>query len=167
MESRPKGDKIDVLLIEDNLHDAEFAMRVLREEHPHVRILHFQDGRVALEFLFRKGAYAYRTDPHVPKVILLDLKLFALSGLEVLRALKSDVRTRCVPVVVMTSSLEDSDLDQAYESGANSYIVKPVLCEKFSRTISDLGLYWLSLNRLPPSSNHEQPNPDAFANSFP
>jgi len=161
------SDLIDVLLIEDNLYDAEFAMRALRAEHPHVRILHLQDGRVALEFLFREGAFAHRSSPHLPKVILLDLKLFALSGLEVLRVLKSDVRTRCVPVVVMTSSLEESDLDQAYEIGANSYIVKPVICENFSRTVSDLGVYWLSLNRLPPSSTHELPHPDAPANSFP
>ena len=92
------SDLIDVLLIEDNLYDAEFAMRALRAEHPHVRILHLQDGRVALEFLFREGAFAHRSSPHLPKVILLDLKLCALSGLEVLRVLKYKVVSFSLPV---------------------------------------------------------------------
>ena len=160
-------DLIDVLLIEDNPYDGEFAIRALRLKYPDIQIIHLRDGQVALEFLLGEGVYAERSQLNLPKVILLDLKLFALGGLEVLRMLKSNPRTKAVPVVVMTSSQEENDLDQAYEFGANSYIVKPVVCEIFSRTISDLGVYWLSLNRLPPTTTHEHPRLESSENSFP
>jgi CheY-like chemotaxis protein len=140
---------LDILLIEDNPHDAELAIRALGKNNLADNLIHIQDGQEALDFLFGTGTYEGRDVQHQPKVVFLDLKLPKVDGMEVLRQMRADARTRLMPVVVLSSSREDCDLLQAYELGANSYIVKPVGCEIFAKAVSDLGLYWLSLNESP------------------
>jgi CheY-like chemotaxis protein len=140
---------VEILLVEDNPQDAELAIRALQKNHLANHVHHVKDGAAALDFLFARGAYADRA-AHVPlKVVLLDLKLPKVDGLEVLRAIKSDERGRAVPVVVLTSSKEDRDLAEAYRLGANSYIVKPVEFDSFRDAVVQLGLYWLVVNKLP------------------
>lgn len=112
-------------------------------------MFHAKDGAEALEFIFAEGAFAERSVENTPKVILLDLKLPKVNGIEVLQPLKADERTKNIPVVVLTSSREDSDLSKCYELGVNSYIVKPVEFEAFLKAVSDLGFYWLLLNQIP------------------
>ncbi len=112
-------------------------------------MMHAKDGAEALEFLFAEGVYAGRSVEKTPKVIMLDLKLPKVNGIEVLERIKGDERTKNIPVVVLTSSREDSDLTRCYELGVNSYIVKPVEFENFIKAISDLGFYWLLLNQIP------------------
>jgi len=140
---------LDILLVEDNPHDAELTIRTLSKHHLSNHLLLVADGQAALDFLFGTGAHAGRDCRQLPKVVLLDLKLPKLDGLEVLRQLRADERTRQLPVVVLTSSREDCDVIRAYQLGANSYIVKPVDFERFSETVSQIGLYWLLLN-VPP-----------------
>jgi two-component system, response regulator len=141
--------EVEILLVEDNPNDAEMTLRVLRKNHLANNIFHAKDGAEALEFIFSKGTFAERNIENKPKVILLDLKLPKVNGIEVLERIKSDDRTKTIPVVVLTSSREDSDLIKCYELGVNSYIVKPVEFESFIKTISDLGFYWLLLNETP------------------
>jgi two-component system response regulator len=139
----------DILLVEDNPRDAELMIRAIRK-HNLVNPLHVVgDGAEALDFIFCKGAYADRSNSRLPKVILLDLKLPKMGGLEVLKALKSDERTRGIPVVVVTSSGEDPDVKAAYALGVNSYVVKPVDFDAFFKSMSSLGLYWLLVNQPP------------------
>ncbi len=138
--------EIEVLLVEDNPNDVEITLRALQKRHIANRIRVARDGAEALTMLLPDGADAPGPQP---KVVLLDLKLPKVNGLEVLRRLKSDDRTRNIPVVVLTSSGEGPDIAESYRLGANSYIVKPVDFEAFSRAVSDAGLYWLLLN-LPP-----------------
>lgn len=141
---------IEVLLVEDDPDDASLTMRALHQHNLAGNVELVTDGARALDFLFSKGEYAFReTDPAAPKVVLLDLKLPKINGLEVLRELKSDVRMRNIPVVVLTSSSEDCDLRDAYQLGANSYIVKPLELKQFLEAVGELGLYWLSLNQRP------------------
>ncbi len=140
---------IEVILIEDNPHDAELALRALKKHSLANRLQLLQDGAEALDFIFGAGAYAGREINHHPKLILLDLKLPKVDGLEVLRRLKADERTRTIPVVVMTSSQEEKDIVESYKLGVNSYIVKPVDFDKFVNSVADLGLYWLLLNKVP------------------
>jgi two-component system, response regulator len=140
--------QIEILLVEDNESDAELAIRALKRHHFANGVLHVKDGQEALDFLFGSGAYAWRTVNDQPKVVLLDLKLPKVDGLEVLRRIKTDEATKITPVVMLTSSLEDSELAESYRLGANSYIVKPVDSERFEEAIATLGLYWLLLNRL-------------------
>lgn len=139
---------IDILLVEDNAADAELAIRALKNHNLHQRMLHVKDGEQALDFLFGRGAFANR-HPAPLKVIFLDLKIPRVSGLEVLRAIKSHPLTRCIPVVVITSSNQDPDATRAYELGANGYVVKPVGFEDFVKAISDTGLFWLTVNEPP------------------
>lgn len=139
--------EVEILLVEDNPHDAEMTLRVLRKNHIANRVLHVKDGEQALDFIFAEGVYAKRAIKSIPKVVLLDLKLPKVNGIEVLARLKSDERTKIIPVVMLTSSREDSDLQKCYELGVNSYVVKPVGFEYFVKTISDLGFYWMLLNQ--------------------
>jgi two-component system, response regulator len=140
---------VDILLVEDNPHDAELTLRSLRAQRLVNRICLVEDGAEALDFIFCRGRYANRTFAERPKVVLLDLKLPKVSGLEVLQALKQDERTRSIPIVVVSSSREDPDIAAAYALGANSYVVKPVDFEGFSAAVSTLGLYWLLVNQPP------------------
>lgn len=139
----------EVLLVEDSPRDAEMTFRTLRKRNLANSIVHVKDGQEALDWLFGNGAYADRDASKTPKVVLLDLKLPKVDGLEVLRAIRSDERTKLLPVVVMTSSQEDSDVIESYKLGVNSYIVKPVDFDNFSAAVAALGHYWLLLNQKP------------------
>jgi len=140
---------VDILLVEDNPRDAELMLRAIKKRHITNPIQVAKDGVEALDFLFCKGDYAGRNILDQPKLILLDLKLPKVSGLEVLQELKSDERTKNIPVVIVTSSREDPDISDAYALGANSYVVKPLDFDSFMDTMSDLGFYWLLLNESP------------------
>ena len=142
--------EVEILLVEDNPNDAELTMRALKKYNLANRVVLITDGEEALDFIFARGAYKNRKVENHPKVILLDLKLPKVDGLEVLRACKSDPRTKIIPVVVLTSSKEERDLVESYRLGANSYITKPVDFDKFVESVSELGLYWLLLNQPPP-----------------
>lgn len=143
-------DDIEILLVEDNKNDAELTIRALRKKNVTNSIVHLKDGASAINFLFGREEFKHRDTSVKPRVILLDLKMPKVDGLEVLKIIKSDELTRKIPVVVLTSSRENPDIERAYELGANSYIVKPVEFESFSQVISDLGLYWMLLNQRPP-----------------
>jgi two-component system response regulator len=144
-----EANAVDILLVEDNPQDAELTVRALRKQNLANKLFTVEDGAEALDFLFCRGKYSTRATGHSPKVVLLDLKLPKVSGLEVLRVLKRDERTRSIPVVIVTSSREDPDIKAAYELGANSYVVKPVDFESFAEAVSRLGLYWLLVNQPP------------------
>lgn len=139
----------ELLLVEDNPQDLELALRALRKAKLANRIHVARDGAEALDFVFCEGAFADRRPEEMPNVILLDLKLPKIDGLEVLRRLKSDPRTRVIPVVVLTSSKEQRDVVESYQLGVNSYIVKPVNFDRFASAVGELGLYWLVLNQPP------------------
>ncbi|MBK9094312.1 MAG: response regulator [Anaerolineae bacterium] len=141
--------QVEILLVEDNPNDAELALRALKKNNLANNVAVVTDGEEALDFVFARGAYSHRKIENGPKVILLDLKLPKVDGLEVLRAIKSDPVTRIIPVVVLTSSKEERDIVESYKLGANSYIVKPVEFDKFVAAVKDLGLYWLLLNQPP------------------
>lgn len=140
---------IEILLVEDNPRDAELTIRALKKKHLANKLFHVEDGVDALDFLFARGKFADRNMEEAPKVILLDLKLPRINGLEVLRAIKADDRTRSIPVVIVTSSAEDPDINTAYRLGANSYVIKPVQFETFIEAMSKLGIYWLMVNHPP------------------
>ena len=142
-------DTVDILLVEDNPQDAELTIRALKKRNLANRLFVVEDGAEALDFLFGQGKYSQREVSHHPKVVLLDLKLPKLNGLEVLRVIKKDVRTQSIPVVMVTSSAEDPDIRAAYELEANSYVVKPVDFDAFLDTMSQLGFYWLLVNQHP------------------
>ena len=142
-------DPIDILLVEDNSHDAELTIRVLKKRNLANHLFAVEDRAQALDFLFGRGQYAQRQLPDHPKVVLLDLKLPKVNGLEVLRAIKADERTRLIPVVIVTSSHEDPDIQAAYDLGANSYVVKPVEFGAFTAAMSQVGFYWLLVNQAP------------------
>ena len=142
-------DKTEILLVEDNERDAELTLRALTKRHLANKVVHVKDGVEALDFLFCRGAYAQRDATQHPKVVLLDMKLPKVDGLEVLRALKSNDATKTIPVVILTSSAEQRDMLDSYELGVNSYIVKPVDFENFSKAVSELGCYWVLLNDRP------------------
>jgi len=141
--------EVEILLVEDNPNDVELTLRALEKYKITNKVHVVKDGPEALEYIFAKGVYAYRKIEDYPKVILLDLKLPKVDGLEVLRQIKSDERTKLIPVVVLTSSKEERDLVESYRLGANSYIAKPVDFESFVKAVSELGLYWLLLNQPP------------------
>lgn len=140
---------VEILLVEDNPQDLELALRALRKANLANRIQVARDGAEALDFILCQGAYAARNVNESPRVILLDLKLPKVDGLEVLARIKSDPRTRTIPVVVLTTSNEHRDLSESYRLGANSYIVKPVDFDQFTAAVRELGLYWLVLNQRP------------------
>jgi CheY-like chemotaxis protein len=144
--------EVEILLVEDNPTDAELAIRALKKSNLANRLVWVKDGAEALDFIFATGAYADRHVEDGPKVILLDLRLPKVDGMEVLRRVKDDERTRTIPVVVLTSSKEDRDVAESYKLGVNSYISKPVEFDEFARTVSELGLYWLLVNRPPLSA---------------
>lgn len=140
---------IELLLVEDNPQDLELALRSLRKINLANHIEVARDGAEALDFIFCEGAHTARKMSDGPKVILLDLKLPKVDGLEVLKRVKSDPRTRMIPVVVLTSSKEQRDIVESYDLGVNSYIVKPVNFDGFTEAMRDLGVYWLMLNQPP------------------
>ena len=142
-------DTVEILLVEDNPNDVELAMHALKTHNLANRIDIVRDGAEALEYIIATGVYSHRTIDNAPKVILLDLKLPKVDGLEVLQRIKADPRTRMIPVVIMTSSREESDVVESYKLGVNSYIVKPVDFEQFAESVRQLGLYWLLLNQPP------------------
>ncbi len=146
MENLQNMEEVEVLLVEDNPSDAELTVRALKKKNLANKLFHVKDGAAAIDFLFAQGDYANRRVENAPKVVLLDLKLPKVDGIEVLRQIKSDERTKTIPVVVMTSSREDRDLETCYALGVNGYVVKPVEFEDFVRAVSDLGFYWLLIN---------------------
>ena len=141
---------MELLLVEDDPNDVELTLLALRKHKLANKIHVVRDGEEALDFVFSRGAYSHRTSNDPPKVILLDLKLPKINGLEVLKIIKSDPRTRAVPVVVMTSSREQRDMVEGYRLGVNSYIQKPIDFHQFQTIIRDLGYYWLVVNQSPP-----------------
>lgn len=140
---------VEILIVEDNPDDLALALRALRKSNLANRIHVARDGAEALDYLFCEGEYAGRNIQDAPNVILLDLKLPKVDGLEVLSRIKSDERTKMIPTVVLTSSKEQSDVVQSYRYGVNSYIVKPVNFERFATAVQELGMYWLLLNQPP------------------
>jgi two-component system, response regulator len=140
---------IDILLVEDNPNDVELTLRALKKQNVAERVFVVKDGAEALDFLFADGTYQTRKVENRPKVILLDLKLPKVDGIEVLRRIKNDSRTKHIPVVMLTSSQEERDILETYKLGVNSYIVKPVDFTSFLHAVSELGVYWNGLNKLP------------------
>jgi two-component system, response regulator len=141
--------QIEVLLVEDNIHDAEMTIRALRKVNLANNLVHVKDGEEALEFIFAQGKFADRHPSDLPKVILLDIKMPKVDGIEVLRQLKSRESSKAIPIVIMTSSKEEQDIINSYQLGVNSYVVKPVDFEGFARAVSQLGMYWLLTNQPP------------------
>ena len=144
-----EGNAVEILLVEDNPNDVELTLRALKKRNLANRVVVVSDGEEALAFIFAEGSYSHRKIENSPKVIVLDLKLPKVDGLEVLRRVKGDERTKRIPVVVLTSSREECDVIKSYKLGVNSYIVKPVDFEKFMTSVSEIGLYWLLLNQEP------------------
>lgn len=141
---------IDLLLVDDNIHDAELTIREFRKHHLANSLIHLQDGEQALNFIFGTGPYAGIRDVSMPpRLVLLDIHMPKVNGIEVLEKIKSDERTKSISVVILTSSKEDPDIQRCYSLGANSYIVKPVNFKGFSEAIRQLGFYWLLLNQPP------------------
>ncbi|MEJ7643482.1 MAG: response regulator [Chryseolinea sp.] len=139
---------VEILLVEDDSGDAEMTIRALKKSHIANNLVHLEDGADALDFVFGTGEFSGRTMMN-PKIILLDLKMPKVGGMEVLRRVKSDERTNSIPIVILTSSAEDPDIEKCYKLGANSYIVKPVGWDNFAKAISEIGLYWMVLNKAP------------------
>jgi|SRR5215217_4040349 len=141
--------EIELLLVEDNAYDAELTIRSLKKVGLANKMFHVKDGAEALDYIFNRGNYIHRTPTKSPKLILLDIKMPKVDGIEVLRQIKSNETTKAIPVVIMTSSKEEQDIIASYSLGVNSYVVKPVNFEGFSKAVADLGLYWL-VNNQPP-----------------
>jgi two-component system, response regulator len=146
-----ESDPVEILLVEDNPADAELALHALRKSKIVNHILHLHDGAEALDFMFCRGEYATRSCDNRPAIILLDLKLPKVDGLQVLQELKSNARTRAIPVILLTSSQEEHDMVTGYQNGVNSYIQKPVNFAEFQEVVHKLGFYWLVVNRKPPA----------------
>jgi two-component system response regulator len=140
-----------ILLVEDNANDEALTQRALKKANILNKVVVARDGALALDYLFAKGDFAARDAGEVPQVVLLDLNLPKVGGLDVLRAIRADPKTKLLPVVVLTSSKQDRDLVEGYALGANSYVVKPVDFSQFSEAVRQLGLYWLVLNERPPA----------------
>ena len=141
--------QVEVLLVEDNMHDAEMTIRSLKKVNLANNLVHVKDGEEALDFIFAQGKFAGRDIDNGPKVVLLDIKMPKVDGIEVLRRLKANDATKTIPVVIMTSSKEEQDIISSYKLGVNSYVVKPVDFEGFAKAVSQLGLYWLLTNQPP------------------
>lgn len=146
-----RSHRVEILLVEDNVDDVELAVHALRAENLANDITVARDGEEALDFVFCRGAHAARSFENPPRLILLDLKLPKVDGLEVLRSLKGDSRTKAIPVVIMTSSREERDLIDSYKLGVNAYVQKPVDFEQFRGVVKELGLFWLVINQSPPA----------------
>jgi two-component system, response regulator len=144
-----ENNAVEILIVEDTPEDLELALRALRKANLTNRIQIARDGAEAIEFIFAEGKHSGRKVENGPKVVLLDLKLPKIDGMEVLRRIKSDPRTKVIPVVVLTSSKEQKDIVESYQLGVNSYMVKPVNFERFAAAVQDLGMYWLLLNQPP------------------
>src|SRR5439155_25834846 len=142
-------EEVEILLVEDNPNDVELTLRALQKQNLAGKVFVVKDGAEALDFIFATGAFAQRKIENLPKVVLLDMKLPKVDGIEVLRRIKSDERTKHTPVVMLTSSQEGRDVVDTYNLGVNSYIVKPVEFTNFVRAVSELGVYWGMLNKLP------------------
>ena len=140
-----------ILLVEDNPNDEELTLRALRKANIANEVAIARDGQEALDFLFATGKYAGRELPTMPAVVLLDLKLPKLDGIDVLQRIRADPRTKLIPVVVLTSSSEDEDMVRSYQSGANSYVRKPIEFSAFANAVTQLGMYWVLINQIPPS----------------
>jgi two-component system response regulator len=149
MENLTNFNEVDVLMVEDNPNDAELIMRALNKINIANKIYWVKDGEEALEFIFCTGKYESRSIDNPPKVIFLDVKLPKVNGLEVAAKVKADERTKLIPLVIVTSSQEESDLKEAYNRGVNSYIVKPIEATNFVKALSEAGLYWLAVNKPP------------------
>lgn len=154
---------VEILLVEDNPDDLELALHALRREKLANHIEVARDGEEALDFIFCRAKYAHRNFSHQPRLILLDLKLPKVDGLQVLREIKDDPRTKSIPVVILTSSREEKDLVEGYRLGVNSYIQKPVDFEQFRGSIKTVGLYWLVVNQAPPEEAFVVASPDKAA----
>lgn len=144
-----KENSVDILLVEDSEYDAELAIMALKDHRITNNIAHVRDGQEALDFLLARGKYEGRSPNNRPRVVFLDLKLPKLNGLEVLQTLRENPITKKLPVVILTSSREESDVVRGYDLGANSYLVKPVDFDSFSKAIKDVGFYWTVLNQPP------------------
>jgi two-component system, response regulator len=142
--------EVEILLVDDSPEDAELTIRALRRYKLANQIQVAEDGAEALDFLFCRGAFKDRTPSQLPKLVMLDLKLPKVSGLEVLRAIRGDKRTKAIPVVVLTSSKQDRDLIDSYKLGVNAYAQKPVDFEQFSETVRQIGMFWMLVNQGPP-----------------
>jgi two-component system response regulator len=147
--------QMEILLVEDDPADAELTMRAMRRHNLANKIHWVKDGEQALDFMFRAGAYASRPPGALPRLVLLDLKMPKVDGIEVLRKLKAEAATQTIPIVVMTSSNEEKDVVASYRLGVNSYIVKPVRFEDFLETVAKIGLYWMLTNRQPHDGGHK------------
>lgn len=144
-----ENNKVEILLIEDNMSDAELIIRSLRKVNLANKLMHLKDGAEALDFIFRKGQFSNRSADNLPRVILLDIKMPKVDGIEVLRQLKGNEETKLIPVVIMTSSNEEKDIIDSYSLGVNSYVVKPLEFAGFAKAVSELGLYWVITNQPP------------------
>jgi two-component system response regulator len=142
-------EEIEILLVEDSMEDAEMTIRALKKVNLANKLVHLEDGQEAIDFLFAKGKYSDRKLTNQPRLILLDIKMPKVDGIEVLRRIKTDEQMRKIPVVIMTSSAEEKDMLISYNLGVNSYVVKPVDFENFFKAVGELGLYWLLINRTP------------------
>jgi two-component system response regulator len=145
----------DILLVEDSPEDAELTIRSLKKINLANKLVHLEDGQEALDFLFAEGKYDDRKGLPLPKVIMLDIKMPRVDGIEVLRRLKSNDTTRMIPIVIMTSSAEEKDILTSYSLGVNSYVVKPVNFEGFAKAVSELGMYWLLINQTRDSADNK------------
>ena len=150
---REAENDVEILLIEDSPEDAELTIRVLRAQNLANRLVWVKNGALGLDFLFGRGAYVDRHALEAPRLVLLDLSLPKISGLEVLQQLKADPRMRKIPVVVLSSSTQDKDILRTYDLGVNSYVSKPVHFEEFARVVTQLGLYWMLINKPPPTES--------------
>jgi two-component system, response regulator len=144
-----KENSIEILLVEDNLSDAELTIRALKKKNLGSNLIHLMDGAQALDFLFAEGDYANKDIMQFPKVVLLDLKMPKTNGIEVLTRIRADERTCKIPVVILTSSKEELDVERCYKLGVNSYVVKPVAFDDFFEAVSNMGIYWLAVNHPP------------------
>ena len=144
----PQYEPVEILLVEDNPQDAEITLRALKRANFANRVQWLKDGEEALEFLFSEGAFEDQPRPR-PRVMLLDIKMPKVDGIEVLRRIKADTRTKTLPVVMLTSSHEETDLVRSYDLGVNSYLVKPVDFQRFSEEVARIGYYWVAMNQIP------------------